>query len=167
MKRAILFFPELPAVVSEFRGTYDPLGRKVPPHITLIFPFESGISEADLKHHVEECMKTVAPISYSLGSAEIGSGDYIWLPVIRGREEIIHLHEILYTGSLLRHRSALHEYVPHVTVARTSSGFIPTVYAEACKLPVNLHGILDKVVVESVTPDGTSEVLWTVTLKGN
>lgn len=166
MKRAIHFFPDLPLEVSELRKARDPLGEKIPPHITVVFPFVDEMAGETLLEHVEKCLEKACPIDFALGSAEIGPGGYIWLPVMKGKDEIVRLHGILHTGPLLRHRSALHEYVPHVTVARTSFELMATAHAEASRLPANLQGTLDKIVVESIAPDDSSEVLWTLALNG-
>ncbi len=162
--RAIHLFPVLPQVVLDFRAEHDPLGDKIPPHITLVFPFEDELSDADLSAHVEKQVGARIRIDFELGPPEIGQGGYVWLPVTRGKAQIMDLHDALYAGPLLRHLSLSREYIPHVTIARTTPTLVNRLYDLACTLPGNMNGVLDAVVGERILPDGRSEVLWKMAL---
>lgn len=162
--RAIHLFPVLPQAVLAFRAEHDPLGDKIPPHITLVFPFEDELSDADLREHVAKQVGSRGRIAFALGSPEIGQGGYVWLPVTQGRSEISDLHDALYTGPLLPHLSSAEAYVPHVTIARTMPTQVNRLHELACTLPGKMNGVLDAVIGERILPDGRSEVLWRIAL---
>ena len=46
VKRTIMIFPEFDNIdsIDRIRSKYDPLAELVRPHITLVFPFESDIT---------------------------------------------------------------------------------------------------------------------------
>ena len=48
--RTIMIFPEFEnmEIIDNIRKQYDPLAELVRPHITLVFPFESQISNEEL-----------------------------------------------------------------------------------------------------------------------
>jgi hypothetical protein len=46
------------------------------------------------------------------------SGGYLLRRIVDGREQIVELHDRLYTDRLARHLSRAHVYDPHVTVGR-------------------------------------------------
>lgn len=54
MKRAIVLFPEFEnsRSIQSIRERYDPLADYIPPHITLVFPFESELSTQALSGHI-------------------------------------------------------------------------------------------------------------------
>ncbi len=48
------------------------------------------------------------------------AGDYIYLNPTNGIDRLVALHNRLYTGPLLRHRSKTHAFQPHVTLGRVA-----------------------------------------------
>jgi 2'-5' RNA ligase len=120
-----MIFPEFSnmSVINEIRNKYDPLASHVRPHITLVFPFNSDIDSNELKLHLENVLSEVKPFNIVLqGIKPIKSfGNYLFLEIRNGRDEIIEIHKRLYTGLLesvypqwLRTGS----YNPHMTVGK-------------------------------------------------
>jgi hypothetical protein len=62
--------PEQRERLQKVRLAYDPLAALVPPHITLVFPFASDLTTADLEDHarIEETAQK-APPEQSEGAA--------------------------------------------------------------------------------------------------
>lgn len=106
------------APVLPLRERFDPLAGVVPPHITLVFPFEDELTAETLRAHVEKAVRGVGPIPVQLAGITGSEGEYLFLNVKRGNDPLIDLHDRLYTGPLRRHLSLAHTYVPHVTVGR-------------------------------------------------
>ena len=50
MKRAIVLFPKFQNIdaIQSIRERFDPLAKYIAPHITIVFPFESALSTAEL-----------------------------------------------------------------------------------------------------------------------
>lgn len=120
MPRAIVIFPKLDGmgVVEHFREQYDPLAHFIPAHITLVFPFKDNISDEALLSHLQQTVHSLATFEVKLRGVTGSDGEYLFLNVKRGNDELIDLHDRLYTGPLAKHLSAEHTYIPHLTLGR-------------------------------------------------
>lgn len=110
--------------VEAFRRRFDSLADVIPAHLTLVFPFESDISNGVLRPHARSAIRGLKPFRIELWGASCTWDHYLILGVTRGADEIRELHDRLYTGPL---RAFLRgpKFVPHVTVGRHAS-------AQAC-----------------------------------
>lgn len=125
LKRCIMIFPKFDNVeiIDEVRDKYDPLAKHVRPHITLIFPFDSDIETEDLKEHISSVLKDTKTFEIVLkGITAVKSfGNYLFLGIQVGSDEIIQLHEKLYTGILKKYYPEWLKdgyFMPHMTVGR-------------------------------------------------
>lgn len=113
-------------VIDEIREKYDPLASHVRPHITLIFPFKSNIESNQLKRHLEEVLPSINPFPLTLkGITPVKSfGNYLFLNIENGKNEIIEIHRKLYTGILEQYFPQwlkMGSYNPHMTVGKIES----------------------------------------------
>ena len=122
-ERVIYLSVDLPQwdKIQEIRESYDPLAATVPPHITLVFPFESDIDTELLIDLIDRCVDDLEfeYIEFSLKPAILVS-EFCFFPIDLGRDEITELHDMLYNDILEPYLSEEHEYIPHVTVGRTA-----------------------------------------------
>lgn len=123
--RTIMIFPEFENinVINDIRKKYDPLAVLVLPHITLVFPFDSELTDEELNLHLKECLNNVRPFKIELeGFSKQKSkyGNYLFLNVVKGMDVIINIHDRLYKGKLKQY-DAGYGYVPHMTVGKVSS----------------------------------------------
>lgn len=132
---AIVIFPEFQpeqrALIDRLRAAYDPLASAIAPHITLVFPFEATHSAGDLLAHMRASVTGIAPFGVELRGVTGQDDEYLFLNVKRGNDEIIALHDRLYTGPLVPYRSPRHTYAPHLTVGHLSPGAFTAALAEA------------------------------------
>jgi len=124
VKRCIMIFPKFNNMkaIDAIREKYDPLAKNVAPHITLVFPFISDITSEDLKNHICKCLSGVNnafPIMLKGVVSTTYTGNYLFLNILKGKEEIIELHKRLYCEILeefmppwLRKGN----YFPHMTI---------------------------------------------------
>ncbi len=72
-KRCIMIFPDFEniEVINRIREKYDPLKGYVKPHITLVFPFESDISSAELHEHIKTTLCDCSPFKLTMQGAKI------------------------------------------------------------------------------------------------
>lgn len=124
--RTIMIFPEFENVdiIDKIRKQFDPLADLVRPHITLVFPFESSMSNAELAQVLEVRLQGIKPFRLELGGIskqEDVFGNYLFLNVLQGVEEIRYMHQVLYENEFQEFDKGL-QYVPHMTV-----GKLPTV----------------------------------------
>ncbi|EHJ00574.1 hypothetical protein CDLVIII_4036 [Clostridium sp. DL-VIII] len=121
MKRAIILFPSFDNIniINRIREKYDPLANCIGPHITIVFPFDSDISIDDLKSHFNKVLKGTKRFNVQLKHF---TGDYrdgyLFLNVKKGNDNIIELHDKLYSGILERFLLRKITYCPHLTVGR-------------------------------------------------
>ncbi|HEX6971080.1 MAG TPA: 2'-5' RNA ligase family protein, partial [Limnochordia bacterium] len=73
MRRCIFAVVELsPAEpIARLRARFDPLYERVPPHITLVFPFERPIPVGAIAGHMERAVAGVAPFTVTFGPCVI------------------------------------------------------------------------------------------------
>ncbi len=130
VRRAIVIFPECAALpaIEALRAAHDPLARRIPAHLTLVFPFESTIATPDLVDHLHAVTSAVEPFAITLHSVTGSDDEYLFLNVKRGNDTLIALHDRLYTGLLAPFLSPVHTYVPHLTVGRVAD---PAVFRAA------------------------------------
>lgn len=98
--RTIMIFPEFEnmEIIDKMRKQFDPLADLVRPHITLVFPFESSMSNEELAQVLEERLADMKPFQLELGGIskqEDVFGNYLFLNVLQGAEKICHIHQVL------------------------------------------------------------------------
>lgn len=116
--RVIVILPSLPdpEPIATLRRRFDPMADRLPPHISLVFPFESTLPAQQLQAHVQQAVRGFDSFPLRLRGITGSEGRYLFLNVKRGNDQLIELHDRLYTGPLWRHLSLAHTFVPHLTV---------------------------------------------------
>lgn len=129
LERCIMIFPKFDnmGIIDEIRGKYDTLANHVRPHITLVFPFKSDIESIDLTNHLKKVLSSIKPfrtVLKGITSAKQPFGNYIFLNIEDGKDEIIELHKRIYTGILepfIPQSLKDGGYEPHMTVGKVES----------------------------------------------
>ena len=124
MKRAIVLFPKFSnsEAIQAVRERFDPLAHYIAPHITLVFPFESTLSTEELKAHLSHTLAGMKQFAVSLSGVTGDFRDgYLFLNVKQGNDNIIDLHDRLYSGAIQPHLYRKILYCPHVTVGKVES----------------------------------------------
>jgi len=110
-------FPKIDfSQINEIRKKYDPNYGLIDPHITLVFPVDASIGEENLLIHIEDVVKNWKPFPISLSGLEKSWDDYLYVPVQEGRNQIISLHDNLYSGILAPFWRKDIPYTPHTTL---------------------------------------------------
>ncbi|MBR1701840.1 MAG: hypothetical protein IJ716_07780 [Lachnospiraceae bacterium] len=93
--RTIMIFPEFEnqGVLEQIRDKYDPLAKLVRPHITIVFPFASEMSNMELISSFEISLQGFCKHRDQFGN-------YLFLNVIKGAEQIIKIHDVLYKNDI-------------------------------------------------------------------
>lgn len=120
MFRAIHIFPQFSNqhFIDDIRLKYDPLANLIVPHITLVFPFESDISIEALAEHLRKSTANFKPFRIVMTGITGAEGEYLFLNVKSGNDQVIELHDKLYTGLLKQYLFRAMTYTPHLTVGR-------------------------------------------------
>lgn len=154
MKRAIILFPkfENQQVIESIREKYDPLAGFIPPHLTLVFPFESAVSTEELRRHVERTLAGVKSFRVRLNGffGDFRDG-YLFLNVKTGNDEIIELHDRLYTGVLRPFLFRKIQYCPHLTVGKVEQpDHFEQALEELAPMDEKFEGVIDRVCIENL-----------------
>lgn len=117
-----MLFPEFEniGVIDMMRKKYDPLANLVRPHITLVFPFESDISNDEISDILEKRLYNFKSFILTLqGISKVADsyGNYLFLNIIEGQQEIIDIHNILYENEFSKWNLGL-QYAPHMTIGK-------------------------------------------------
>ncbi|OQR56916.1 2'-5' RNA ligase family protein [Bacillus sp. CDB3] len=166
MRTILLFLNNMSTdEIESIREIHDPLFGLIPPHITIVFPFESNISNDELKSHISNLAKGIGTIEIKFASGVTSIGDYLFLEIEQGKEQIAELHDKLYTGPLLPLLRIDIPCIPHVTVGRKESSQLATELAR--DLPCfhkKLHCVIDRISVERIGENGESIIEFEVPL---
>ncbi len=169
MKRAVILFPKFNNIdtINNIRGKYDPLANYIAPHITIVFPFESDFTTHELKEHFNRSLKGIKKFNIMLNNI---TGDYrdgyLFLNVKKGNDNIIELHDKLYSGLLEKFLFRKVTYCPHLTVGKI---FDQKEFDDAVD-ELNCHNeiyetVIDKVFVENIDLDEKSIIEFSFDLE--
>lgn len=122
-KRDILIFPKFNNIdkIQEIRNKYDKLVTLIPPHITLVFPFNNEITNENLIEKLSTLLKDFSPFNVTFKSISLSNDNYIFLNCIKGSNEIIKLHDEIYERILPTHLNKSIKYIPHITLGQTDN----------------------------------------------
>ena len=174
VERCIMIFPEFSnvSVIDKIRDKYDPLAHHVRPHITFVFPFKSEISSDELKLHLEKVLLKVGPFKITLQGVKPVQhfGNYLFLEIVDGIEEIIDIHKCLYTDLLEPfHPGWLKtgNYYPHMTIGKLATEEEYKAAIEEVK-DVNevFSAMVEKVSVEIIDENEDSLIEMEIVLQG-
>jgi len=162
-ERTIMIFPNFNnmKIIDGIRNKYDPLANKVKPHITLVFPFESEISNDEILRLLEIALRDIGTFKLKLsGFSKIKDklGNYIFLNVTEGKDEIVKLHKLLYSGILEKFKTD-YPYVPHMTVGKLQTkDELELVYDIVKKYKDIFEMVVDTVSVEVIGINEESKI---------
>jgi 2'-5' RNA ligase len=167
VSRAIVTFPDTPGIerIELLRRLFDPLARVIPAHVTLVFPFESQLPAATLRAHVERMSVGTRPFDLELNDVTAVEDEYVFLDVGPGRQQLIELHDRLYTGPLARHLSDKHVFRPHITLGRLREPeALATALAKARELVPASTAVVREITVVRLDGAAVAEREYTVEL---
>ncbi|MBM7583816.1 2'-5' RNA ligase [Bacillus pakistanensis] len=159
MKRSICLFPKFTNEdrIHKWREKYDPLHQLIPPHITLVFPFESDYSSNKLIKHVQQTLKGFKPINIRLQGITGEGKQYVFLNVKRGSDQIIELHDRLYSGLLKKYLNRTVTYNPHLTIGRIkNTEKFDTILEETSREETVFCSNITEIICEKISNDEKS-----------
>lgn len=104
--------------LQAIRERYDPTAALIGPHVTLVFPFSAeSVDERYLIDHVSSCTQRFNPFDAHFSDTELSWDQWLFLVPNAGREQLIRLHDVLYTGPLRPLLRPDIPFVPHISLA--------------------------------------------------
>ena len=110
--------PEVDADLADVRRRFDPQFNSVPSHLTLVFPHR--VRSDALLRHVNSVAGGHRPIQVQLAGFAGSQNAWLFARVTRGNDDLIALHDDLYTGMLAVALDRTSIFVPHVTVGQVN-----------------------------------------------
>ncbi|SEU08200.1 2'-5' RNA ligase family protein [Lacrimispora sphenoides] len=162
--RTIMIFPEFHNmdVIHFYRKQYDPLSALVKPHITLVFPFQSNMSNDRLNKHLSDKLMNIKPFEITLNGVTKQPGElgnYLFLNIIEGKEHIHEIHELLYSGLLKEYKKG-YPYTPHLTLGNLDSlEKLEMAYLDASKCNETFKAVINTISVEVIGASGESMII--------
>jgi 2'-5' RNA ligase len=168
---AVVIFPTFPPAqrqaIDRIRAAYDPLAPKIDPHITLVFPFEATITQADLLTHMRQAVELVDSFEIELRSVTGQENAWLFLNVKRGNDQITALHDRLYSGPLAPYYDPRYTYVPHLTVGHVTRGeLFETALRDAVRLTDTFLATVREITAYCISPSGARGEQYHVPLLG-
>lgn len=162
--RTIMIFPEFKNIniINDIRKKYDPLADLVRPHITLVFPFDSELTNEELSLYIKESLRDIHPFKIELegfSKQEDRYGNYLFLNVVQGMDVIKNIHDILYKDRL-KEFDLGYDYVPHMTVGKLSSmELLNRALDDVSKYKDRFNTLIKKISVEMIGDNEESIIL--------
>lgn len=148
-KRDILIFPEFDNIdeIQKIRKKYDELYNKIPPHITIVFPFNSDISNENLKCIIEKSLIGIKPFKIKCKGISIKEDKkvntyYIFLNIAEGEDILKMINKRMYKN--LFNKDVESEYSPHITLGNTNNE------NEIITLDCEFNTVVDNITVETI-----------------
>jgi 2'-5' RNA ligase len=111
-----VLLPSLPKAIGSFHRTHNPTADLIGPHLTLVYPVPASTGRDAFLGHVRGVVSGTPPFDIRLRGLEKSWDHFLFLLVTEGREEVVALHDGLYTEILRPHLWTDRPYVPHVTL---------------------------------------------------
>ena len=159
--RCIYLLPDvLNEAIQAFRTEHDPLAKLIDPHVTLVFPFDSEISDTALIEHISSNVAGALPISASLPENAVASDSHIYFPLDLGAQSVRELHDRLYSSTLESLLLPI-PYIPHITIGRVSDGNPDNVVKMANSMDLKQSDVfkMSKIIIERIGTQGESSVI--------
>ena len=153
--RTIMIFPEFENidVINDIRKKYDSLADLVLPHITIVFPFDSKLTNDELSLHLKMCLNDIQSFGIELegfSKQENKHGNYLLLNVVQGIAAIKNIHDRLYKGELEQFDIG-YDYAPHMTVGKVSSvGLLNKAFDDVNRCSCKFSAEVKKISVEMI-----------------
>lgn len=121
MLHAVVSYPQLDSGgLKGFRRKYDPFAGFIAEHLPLVFPVRVGFKA--LRAHVQAIATEVRPFEIHIAGLRRTWDHWLYLGIEEGYEEIIALHDRLYSGPLLRYLRTDLPFEPHIGIGFFGKG---------------------------------------------
>jgi 2'-5' RNA ligase len=158
-------------IIDRVRERYDPLANHVKPHITLVFPFDSEIETNELKQHISKVLFEVTSFEVILKGITPTNdfGKYLFLNIQKGGNEIIELHNKIYSGILQSYYPEWLKgkiFLPHMTLGNfdNQEDFVAAIN-ETRNIYDSFKSIVNEITVEIIDENEDSIIELNIPLK--
>ncbi|WP_158634005.1 2'-5' RNA ligase family protein [Radiobacillus deserti] len=165
--RSICVFPKFVNMnrIEKWREKYDTLFGKINPHVTLVFPFKSELDKESLETHVRDILDGVNPFIIELNGVSRTDDNLLYLTVGKGVEELVEIHDRLYSRVLQPFLRKDLPYNPHVTIGRLDSKqALEEAYRDVRSEFESTQTLVRELAVEIIEEDETSNIEFIINI---
>lgn len=121
--RDIIIFPKFKNIeeIEKIRKDNDKLFNVIKPHITLVFPFQDKISNELLLDKIKVILKEFNKFKIVFKGVSLSNDNYIYLNCVEGKDNLIKIHDDIYTKILPNHLRKDIDYIPHITLGQATN----------------------------------------------
>jgi 2'-5' RNA ligase len=162
MLYALVHYPAVElGLINRLRSKYDPQFRLIAPHVTIMFPTPDSIGERSLVSHIESVLHRWESFPIRLKGLQRSWDEYLFLLLNKGKEDVIRLHDEIYTGLLSEYRDEAPPFIPHVAlgVFTGKNEEYAQALKEAERLNLDYECMLDRLHLIKVN-DERSQIVW-------
>lgn len=138
------------------------MAKLVRPHITIVFPFEIEMRNDNLSQILDNRLKGIEPFEIELqgfSKCEDRFGNYLFLDVIKGAENISNIHNVLYNNEFTACDLGL-QYIPHITVGKLSDvEELNKAYEDVKYIRCKFITVINKISVEMIGENEESIII--------
>ena len=122
-KRDILIMVNFPNVdrIKEIQKKYYDIADKIEPHIAVVFPFDSEISDKELYNKLVEVLSKYKPFRIVCHgvSTPTGESNYRFLNIVENKDIIKRISDDIYNNIIPEHLEYRdrYNYDPHISLA--------------------------------------------------
>jgi 2'-5' RNA ligase len=163
MRCIFLLSSNLDPAIQKFRSIHDPQSDLVPPHITVVFPFDVPLTDDELMEHCHKQISGLKLVEVKLGTVSIEPNGYVFFLFVKGSSEITEIHNRLNSGPLADQFNGT-SFKPHMTIARFNDGNRVEVAKATNLLQPVQNFLIDQIVIEEVETNGRSREITKILL---
>ena len=163
-KRDILIMVNFPNIdkIKEIQKSYYDIADKIDPHIAVVFPFDSDISDEELYEKLSKVLEKYEPFKITCYgvSTPVGESNYRFLNIIENKDIIKKMSDDIYKNIIpekLEYRDK-YNYDPHISLANKPLD-------KEIDLNDTFEMIVDSLYVERIGSDDESNKLYDIKLK--
>ena len=154
----VVSYPRIPKAdyswIQSVRAQNDAQFKIIAPHFTLVFPCRLN-NQPDLINHIRATIKGIPPIPFLIKKVvavkdRLSENIHLFLIPESGLDDIVKLHDMLYTGILASELNRDVPFIPHITIANSlDPARIQNLAAEINARQLFIKGTLDSLAVVS------------------
>lgn len=130
---AVVHYPHLESEgLNRFRQKYDPFAELIQEHLTLVFPIPVELQT--IRAHVQATATEIQPFDLQIAGLKRTWDHWLYLGIEEGYEQIVALHDQLYSGPLREHLRTDLPFEPHIGIGFFGKGAYYPLDPESVKL---------------------------------
>jgi 2'-5' RNA ligase len=131
----------------------------------LVHPFTDTLSDRALEEHVHSVATTISAFAIKLERVTLHEGEYLFLNVVRGGDDLVDARNKLYQGVLAPHHNRDNTFIPHMTIGRVAPDLARVALAASSELTSPIDGCAEAVSAYRIDTDGSRSVLFNTALQ--